>query len=87
MADSPPECANCGADIPAGSRACPECGADERTGWRDSDIYDGLELPDEAWGDAADTGDRPLPRELPWYWWAAGMAVLIGFILTVLGAR
>lgn len=81
---SPPECANCGTDIPSGARACPECGADERTGWRDTDLYDGLDLPEAAWSDAG-TDDKPLPRELPWYWWAAGMTVLIGFILVVLG--
>lgn len=86
MADTPSECANCGADIPRGAAACPECGADERTGWRETSIYDGMDLPDEAWGDDPGSDGAPLPRELPWYWWAAGVAVLIGFILTVLGA-
>lgn len=85
MARPPFECANCGADIPAGAKACPECGADERTGWRETDIYDGLDLPDEAWDESPDPS--PLPRQLPWYWWAAGMAVLIAFILFVLGLR
>lgn len=87
MSKPPAECANCGADIPARAAACPECGADERTGWRETDIYDGLELPDDAWTDESSPNDTPLRRELPWYWWAAGIAVLIGFILTVLGAR
>ncbi|MDO8544144.1 MAG: zinc ribbon domain-containing protein [Opitutaceae bacterium] len=32
----PEECANCGAEIPRGAKACPECGADERTGWRET---------------------------------------------------
>jgi len=81
---APAECANCGTDVPAGARACPECGADERTGWRETDIYDGLELPMEAW-DESGANDKPLSRELAWYWWAAGMTVLIGFILVVLG--
>lgn len=84
MESAPPECANCGADIPSGARSCPECGADERTGWRETDLYDGIDLPEEVWGD--DTSENePLPRELPLYWWAAGMMVLIGFILVVLG--
>ena len=47
----PEECANCGAVIPRGAKACPECGADERTGWRETSGYDGLDLPDEAWRD------------------------------------
>ena len=44
--NSPAECANCGAAIPRRARACPECGADERTGWRENDAtrYDGLDL-------------------------------------------
>jgi hypothetical protein len=86
MSRPPPECANCGADIPPRAHACPECGADEKTGWRDSDVYDGLDLPADAWGEDESSPPQPLPRELPWYWWAAGLAVLIGFILSVLGA-
>lgn len=41
------ECPVCGAEVPAKARACPECGADERTGWNeDATRYDGLDLPD-----------------------------------------
>lgn len=44
---SPPVCPACGAEVPAKARACPECGADERTGWNtDQALYDGLDLPD-----------------------------------------
>jgi uncharacterized membrane protein YvbJ len=43
----PEECANCGEPIPRNARACPGCGADERTGWRETSIYDGLDLPEE----------------------------------------
>lgn len=76
----PPEtCAHCGAAIPPQARACPECGADERTGWREPGLYDGLDLPDSAWG--GDAG-AVLPRRgrrqpLKWYWLAAGLLVLI----------
>jgi len=81
----PEECAVCGAEIPRNAKSCPECGADERTGWRETGVYDGLDLPDEAWDEEPDS--NPLPRELPWYWWAAGAAVLMAFLLVVLGAR
>ena len=39
-------CPNCGAEVRAGSRSCPECGSDEETGWSDDTLYDGLDLPE-----------------------------------------
>ncbi|MDF3059527.1 MAG: hypothetical protein K0R17_3742 [Rariglobus sp.] len=78
----PDECANCGAAIPRNARACPECGADERTGWRETSLYDGLDLPEDA--------DEPAPRHengLPWYWIGAFILVLAILILGALGLR
>lgn len=43
---APDVCANCGAAIPPKALACPSCGADERTGWREASVYDGVDLPD-----------------------------------------
>ena len=89
----PTECANCGAAIPCHARSCPECGADERTGWRETDVYDGLDLPDSAWDDAEDAprAQRPSasrrPGELPWYWWATGFFLLLALTLLFLGLR
>jgi predicted nucleic acid-binding Zn ribbon protein len=42
-------CPVCGATVRAKALACPECGADDRTGWSDQTIYDntGIEDPDE----------------------------------------
>ncbi len=74
----PDECANCGAAIPPNAAACPECGADERTGWRDTSVYDGLDLPDEAFEDDATSRRRPGPRfGLPWYFLLAGFLLLV----------
>ncbi len=84
MASTPAKCANCGSDIPRRARSCSECGADERTGWRDNDIYDGLDLPEESWDDT-ESADSALPREMPWYWWLAGVVALLGFLFIVLG--
>ena len=81
----PEECAQCGAAIPPRARACPECGADERTGWRESSLYDGLNLPEEAFDDDASTHRTHAPHRtdggLAWYWWAAGILLLftLGF--------
>lgn len=77
----PPSCAVCGADIPRHARACPECGADERTGWREQSIYDGLDLPDEA------LPSPPRRDGLPWYWLVAGVATVVAIILFALGGR
>jgi hypothetical protein len=46
---TPTECPVCGEDVPREAKACPGCGADERTGWNEENTrYDGLNLPDEA---------------------------------------
>ena len=74
--DAPKECANCGADIPPGAKACPECGADERTGWRETSIYDGLDLPDDT--ESTQTRRRPSRiNGIAWYWWLAGAVLLL----------
>jgi hypothetical protein len=39
-------CPVCGADVPRRARACPECGACEKSGWSEDRYLDGLNLPD-----------------------------------------
>lgn len=91
MGRPPPDnCANCGADIPRNARACPECGADERTGWRENDTYDGLDLPDEEdrsnpFTRRTDDHEASANGGLTWYWTAVALALLIGAILYALG--
>lgn len=41
----PGECPVCGAEVPAGAKACPECGASDSDGWSEDTDADGLELP------------------------------------------
>ncbi len=87
----PDECANCGAAIPRHAKACPECGADERTGWRETNPYDGLDLPAEAFEDDESPPDAkrslPPPRVngIAWYWWAVGIALLVLLVVSFLG--
>ena len=85
MPSQPPEeCAQCGASIPRGAKACPECGADERTGWREGSVYDGLDLPE------GEEMPKVRPRDvhgLAWYWWAAAVAVTLLVGLALLGLR
>ncbi len=88
---SPPEfCANCGAPIPRHAVACPECGADERTGWRDTSGYDGLDLPDGGAGEAEAASRPTLGRPpgwrhpLQWYWVAIGLLLIAALALGAL---
>ena len=85
MAKPPPsECAQCGAPIPRNARACPECGADERTGWAEQDIYDGLDLPEDDTAAAHARfrkGNRKIPRTpRDWFWWTVAVVLLLAFI-------
>ncbi len=63
----PPEnCAQCEAEIPRGASSCPECGADERTGW-DANPWvtepDAVEIPEHLIDDHEDPG-RAVPAEV-----------------------
>jgi hypothetical protein len=87
--EPPTECAQCGAEIPPRARACPGCGADERTGWREQSVYDGLNLPDDETDDdtrSAPRSSRPRDR-LAWYWVLTIIAVLLLLIVSALGLR
>ena len=87
----PPEiCPNCGAAVPPRARACPECGADEQTGWSDAARVDGLDLPDENF-DYADFvkrefgGQKVMPRGIHWFWWVVALAVAAVLVALWLG--
>ncbi len=75
----PEECAICGATIPHRARACPECGADERTGWREPSVYDDLDLPEHAFDDETRSARPPPPKVngLAWYWWMAAVCLVL----------
>ena len=82
----PGDCPTCGEPVPAGARACPHCGADERTGWNEETYLDGVDLPEE--DDLRLNRGRPegdvaggLPRGGR-AWLAFGVAVLLALILS-----
>jgi hypothetical protein len=81
---TPEICPVCGEDVPAGALACPECGADERSGWREDAVADGLDLPDEEF-DYGEFVQREFgqpevkPEGIGWAWWAAAVAALLAF--------
>lgn len=84
----PPEvCPACGEDVPRNALACPECGADERSGWReDADEVDGLGLDDDDF-DYDDFVERefggggPRPHGIQPVWWITAIILLAAFLL------
>ncbi len=83
----PPEvCPVCGEDVPRNALACPECGADERSGWRedadeagadpglDEDDFDYDEFVAREFG-----GNRPRPSGISPVWWVTALVLLIAF--------
>ena len=83
----PPKfCDHCGADIPSNAAACPECGADEHSGWGHHE-HQGLDLPDEGFDYdkfiAREFGKgkkEVVPQGLHWFWWIVGLGLVTALI-------
>ena len=87
---NPEICPHCGAELPRRARACPECGADEETGWSEKAGTEHLDLPEEAFDyrefASRDFGSSsPKPRGTHWFWWVTAVLVLLGMILWLVG--
>jgi hypothetical protein len=82
---APENCPNCGAEVPANAKACPECGSDEQTGWSEEARVGGLDLPDEnfSYDEFVKNefgGGKPIPRGIPWFWWIIAVLLLGAFV-------
>ena len=80
-------CPNCGAEVPPGAKACPECGSDEQTGWSEKACYDNLNLPDENFDyddflkrEFGKEHERTLPRGIHWFWWLVAVLAIAGLV-------
>lgn len=79
--EPPDVCPVCGEDVPRGSLACPECGADHNSGWReDAERYDGLDLPGDDFDHddfvQREFGSGVIPPGLKTIWWITAIVVL-----------
>jgi predicted nucleic acid-binding Zn ribbon protein len=86
MAETPEICPVCGTGVPERARACPECGADEKTGWSEKARYDALGIPDDDSFDYEDFINREFEGKKPrrrnaWLWAAAALLLLSVFAL------
>jgi len=82
---TPETCPNCGAEVPRGARACPECGSDEQTGWSEEATVGGLDLPEEKFDydefvQEEFGGSKPIPRGLHWFWWVVAILIIALFV-------
>jgi hypothetical protein len=86
MPRAPFTCPVCGEEVPPNAKACPECGACDRSGWSGKHDEDGLDLPGD--GDDFDYdkfldeefGQGQRRRGVPLFWWIIAVIVLFAFL-------
>jgi uncharacterized membrane protein YvbJ len=81
---TPKICPVCGEDVPRTALACPECGADHNSGWReDAETYDSVDLPDEDFNyeefvkQEFGSSRRPVIKTV---WWITAILLVAVFI-------
>ena len=88
---APEICPVCGEDVPRNALACPECGADHSSGWReDAERYDGVDLPEDFDYDdftRREFGSSAKPAGISTVWWVTGIALLLLTLLYFLTGR
>jgi predicted nucleic acid-binding Zn ribbon protein len=82
MRKDPPEiCPVCGTEVPRNARACPECGACEKSGWSEDADRERLGLPSENFDYEEyierEFGDKPQPTGNKKIWWFTAIALLV----------
>ncbi len=78
---APEICPVCGEDVPRGALACPECGADHKSGWReDAAAYDGVDLGEDEFNYdefvREEFGGGARPRGISAVWWITAIVLL-----------
>jgi len=76
-------CPVCGADVPRRAKACPECGACDKSGWRQDQYPGGLDLPGENFNyddfvRRELEGRSPKKTKVQWLWLIVAILIVIG---------
>jgi hypothetical protein len=85
------ECPVCGEEVPANAKACPECGACEKSGWSEEFESSELDLPDEDFdyekfvADEFADGGKKSPAQ--WMWWTAGVILILILFVFLLNSQ
>jgi zinc-ribbon domain len=83
---APEICPVCGEDVPPGALACPECGADHNSGWREgADVYDAVDLPDEDFKYdefvREEFGSSFKPTPVKTIWWITAVVLIVALVV------
>ena len=79
---TPEICPVCGEDVPPRALACPECGADHNSGWREgAESYDGVDLPDQDFDYdefvRQEFGSGVKPAGIKPIWWITAIVLVV----------
>jgi hypothetical protein len=82
---APEVCPVCGEDVPRQALACPECGADHNSGWREeAATYEALDLPDEEFNYdefvQEEFGSSFKPSGMKTIWWITAVLIIVASV-------
>ncbi|MEY2559275.1 MAG: hypothetical protein QOE34_2700 [Verrucomicrobiota bacterium] len=82
---APEVCPVCGKDVPRQALACPECGADHNSGWREeAATYEALDLPDEEFNYdefvQEEFGSSFKPSGMKTIWWITAVLIIVASV-------
>jgi hypothetical protein len=77
---TPEVCPVCGEDVPPRALACPECGADHRSGWREEEVEEEFSYDEFV---AREFGPRREGSRLKPIWWITAVVLLAALLATI----
>jgi hypothetical protein len=83
---TPEVCPVCGEDVPRNAVACPGCGADHNSGWKEeAAAYDAVDLPDDDFNYEEfvkqEFGSSPHRTGIKPIWWITAILLIFIFAL------